>query len=160
MPMVFIFLAWSFPEQRFFNFDKVQFIHYSFCDFDVNYKNFLSNPKPQRFSSIFKRVLYFYILSPWDIFELMFALCVRFRSLFVFLFACGCPIPSAPFVKNITFPLLNYFCTLVINQLEIEVNGNGGIKTSKSPLPHKSNKKTGQKKKIIKVNFFITVEIN
>lgn len=58
------------------------------------------------------------------------------HSYFLF-FAQSCPIPSAPLFKEIIFPLLNCFCTPVINQLGVKVSGNSEIKTSKSPLPHK-----------------------
>lgn len=72
---------------------------------------------------------------------------MRFRSQFIFyFFAQRCPIPSATlFLKKIIFPLLNCFCALVINQLGVRVSGNGEMKTSKSPLPHKTNRNTGKK---------------
>lgn len=102
--------------------------------------------------NVFLKVLFSYILSLWNIFELMFAQQERFRSTFIFLFEERCLMLSAPFVKRIIFSLLKCFFTFAINQLGVEVNGNGGEgRHPKVPL-HKSNTNF---QKIIKINFSV-----
>lgn len=83
----------------------------------------------------------------------MFAQHERFRSTFIFLFADRCLMPSAPFVKRIIFSLLKCFCTFVINQLGVEVSGNGG--GGRHPKVPSHIKAIKTLKKFIKINFSV-----